>query len=394
MRKLHKSGRLVIGALLTAVVAGEVSADLVPVKSKFEVSLYGYVKLDASYDTHRTHNGNLMFFVLPEGEAGKQDEFNMTARETRLGLNISLPEVDGIRVTGRTEIDFYSGASENSPNPRLRLAYADVSSGNWSLRAGQDWDTFITVLPKILNISTLADAGALGLRRPQLRVTHVLPLDEKARLITQVAAARTIGQDLDGGGQDDGAASGYPTLQANILLEMPWIAGRLLKIGVSGHAGTETVAAYAAGEDDRIVPETDYDTWSLIGSVGIPLSTKMTLQGTVWTGENLDTYFGGIGQGVNKALGRGIGASGGWAQWMLNITPKLNVNVGYGLDRPDKDDLNAGDRSNNEIMFSSLYYHVARSVTFALEYSHMTTDYKTGENASNDRVQGAMIFPF
>lgn len=366
------------------------------VTSKFDMSIYGYVKLDASYDSQRTAAGNLMFFVLPEGASGKEDEFNFTARETRVGLNLAVPEVDGLRMTGRIETDFYSGASENSPNIRLRLAYVDLEKGAWAVRAGQDWETFIVAIPRIVNFSYLADAGALGLRRPQVRLTRMVKVSDTTKLVAKIAAARTIGQDIDGGGQDDGAAAGYPSAQAALVLETAGIAGRRTVLGLSGHAGTETVAAYTVDGADGpvVVEEKEYDSWSLIGSLILPVSPTLQLQGAIWVGENLDNYFGGIGQGINPALQAAIRAEGGWAQLVYQPTATWNLNAGYGLDRPEEDDLSAGYRAENELWFGSMFYRLTDAVTLAAEYSHLTTSYLEGEDAKNNRVQGSVIFVF
>lgn len=383
-----------IGFLAHPVTAND--KEPLAVTSMFEISLYGYVKVDAAYDTHRTAAGNLMFFVLPYGEEGKKDEFNLTARETRLGIDIKVPDLPDWSVSGKVEIDFYGGGTENSPNPRLRLGYLDIERGRTSIRAGQDWETFITVLPRIVNVSNLADAGALGLRRPQVRITHTSPLAEETKLIGKLGVSRTIGQDIDRGGQDDGAAAGYPTVQANLALETPGLAGRPMIFGLSGHAGTERVCAHSddSGPVPISVPKKDYDTWSAIGSVLFPLSGNLHLHGSVWRGENLDTYFGGIGQGINPHKRTGIAAQGGWAQVVLHATEKLHLHTGYGLDDPDGDDLSPDDRSRNELWFSSAFYTLGHGLTMAVEYSHLTTSYKESGSARNNRIQLAMIYGF
>ncbi|MCA1809173.1 MAG: DcaP family trimeric outer membrane transporter [Kiritimatiellia bacterium] len=366
-----------------------------PAPDAFSFKLYGYVKLDASYDTHDVVPGDLMFYALPHKAGVDDDSFRMTARETRIGLNIIAPEVNEIATSGKLEVDFYgNGGGENTPNLRLRLAYVDLTMPNGcSLRAGQDWETFITVIPKIVNFSYLADAGALGLRRPQLRATKGFKLTDTVKLTAKLAAARTIGQDIDGYGKDDGVDAGLPTAQGNLILEAPLWTARPAKISVSGHAGRETLDRVEDGEllanDDK-----DYSTWSVIGSLYLPLLNNLTLQGSVWRGENLDTYFGGIGQGINKTLQTSIAAQGGFAQLLLDVNEKLNFNIGYGMDDPDDGDLNLNDRSKNQILFTSLFYKLTPAATLAVEYSNLQTDYKGSDNAENNRVQGAVIYNF
>ncbi len=385
-------------ALLLGLATTDAAAEqpLPTVQSKYNLSFYGYVKLDASYDTQRTVAGNLMFFVLPEGDKGREDEFNMTANETRLGMRLTVPEIDDIQTQGVLETDFYGGGSQNSPNLRLRLAFVDLKRGSWALRAGQDWETFIVVVPRIVNFAYLADAGALGLRRPQLRLSHSTPLGDNATLTLKLAAARTIGQDIDGGGQDDGSAAGFPSAQAAMVLEMESWTTRKLTMGLSGFVGSEKVAAYSTGDDDAPmqIPEKDYAAWATIASVAVPLCKQAMIQGSVWHGENLDNYFGGIGQGINRSKQRAIAASGGWVQLVLNPSDRTNINLGYGLDNPERDDLNTADRSKNELFFASLFYRLTDAVTLAAECSHLTTSYLGGDNAANTRVQGSVIFPF
>ncbi len=377
---------------LAQKVAAAVQFEEIP---KFSLKPYGYVKLDAIYDTHRVAAGDLMFYALPHQDGVDDNEFRMTARETRIGLDINVSEVSSIKTSGKIEVDFYgAGGSDNAANLRMRLAYIDLAMPRgFSLRAGQDWETFITVIPRIVNFSYLADAGALGIRRPQVRATQEINLAEKTKLTAKLAAARTIGQDIDGGGEDDGVDSGLPTGQGNLILERPLWTEKAAKISVSGHIGRETCDRVVEGvpcvNDDQ-----DYDTWSVIGSLYLPLCKMATAQGTIWQGENLDTYYGGIGQGINKTLETSIAAKGGFAQLILDLTDRLNLNLGYGLDDPDEGDLNAKDRSKNEIIFSSLFFKLTRDATLALEYSNLRTSYKDADKAENNRVQGAVIYKF
>jgi hypothetical protein len=364
-------------------------------KSVFALKPYGYIKLDAIYDSQRVKNGELAYYVMPK-EAGKDDdEFNMTARETRFGLDLSGPDTPDIKTTGKVEVDFYgSGSDVNAGALRMRLAYLDLAMPHgFSIRAGQDWETFVTVIPRILNFSCLSDAGALGLRRPQFRLTQEIPLQGETKLIAKVSAARTSGEDIDGGGQDDGVDSGLPTFQYNLILETPILTKKASKFSVSGHWGRETVDGVVSNQV-VVSDEKDYDSYSVIGSMLLPLHERVALQGTIWTGENLDTYYGGIGQGINKTLETAIAASGGFAQLITDITDDINWNIGYGLDDPEENDLSNNNRAKNQIIFSSIYYKITPAVTAAFEYSYMTTDYKGAGDASDNRFQGAMIYKF
>ena len=118
------------------------------------------------------------------------------------------------------------------------------------------------------------------------------------------------------------------------------------------------------------------------------------MQGNLWQGENLDTYFGGIGQGVNVALGEEIEAQGGWAQLLWDPTDKLAFGLGYSVDDPKDEDLAEGRPSKNEQIFGNVAYKLTPAVTALAEYAHMTTDYLGKDEAVNDRVQVAMKYAF
>ena len=359
------------------------------------LQIYGYLRADLSHDTQATApKGDFAFFVLPEVNGEKDAQTHFGARESRLGLNLFGPDSANWKTTGKLEMDFYGGDKANAYNPRMRLAYLDLAhSSGFSLRFGQDWETFCEVTPRIVNFAYLADVGALGLRRPQARATQELKVTDNTKLVLKIAAAQTVGEDLDGGTFDDGADADWPTAQFNVALHQKLWTEKSARLAFSGHYGRETVdesvsnAVVAADAQD-------FDSWSAQGSVFLPICKQLAVQGNLWKGENLDTYFGGIGQGVNMALGREIEAQGGWAQLLYDPTDKLSFGLGYSVDDPKDEDVAEGKPSKNESIFGNVAYKVTAAVTALAEYAHMTTDYLGRDDAQNDRVQVAMKYAF
>jgi len=366
-----------------------------PETNAFQIRIYGYIKLDAAYDTQRAQNGDYIYYVFPKINGVSDNEFNMTAKETRLDLEIISPDIGSTRVKGNLEVDFYGqSGTANSPNLRMRLAYVTVVNEDiGSLMAGQDWDTFITVRPRMNNVAILADAGALGVRRPQLRLSKALKFSKDTKIVASAAAARTIGADLDNGGQEDGVDAGFPSAQYNLCLETKSWTEKTAKVSVSGHWGMETLDQIST---NGVVIASDkewYTSYSVMGSLLLPIMSRVSLQGAVWQGQDLTSYYGGIGQGINSKLHTAIAAQGGWAEFLFDITKRINLNLGYGLDAPSQSDLNANDRSRNETLFTTLYYTI-KPITFAVEYVNMTTSYKNAASATDHRVQGSVIFTF
>src|SRR5947207_9473400 len=102
------------------ISAGGKSSGEKPLTSGLNVALYGYVKLDAAYDSSRISVGNFARWVESEQIRRNDDEFNMTANETRLGLRVNGTPTDNFRFGGVVEMDFYSGiGADNTPSPRL-----------------------------------------------------------------------------------------------------------------------------------------------------------------------------------------------------------------------------------------------------------------------------------
>ena len=275
---------------LSSAAATFADVSIAKVTSKFDLSIYGYVKLDGSYDTHKTQ-GDVAFFVLPETDGQTDDEFNMTARQTRLGLKVGGPDLYGGKLSAKVETDFYgNGTANNKPDLRLRLAYVEWKDNSYEVSAGQRWETFLTVLPQMVDFSAYGDAGSVGFRRAQFRVGGTFDI-----LTIKLAIAETIGADMDGLGQDDGSDSGMPSFQGNIIVAPKLLTEKPSKFSISGVFGKET-CDYQDETGAIKVDDKDYDSWLTQFSMVLPITDMITLSGVLWTGENLDNYNGGIGQ--------------------------------------------------------------------------------------------------
>ena len=387
--------RWIVSALVgcCAATAGAIEVSLKD--TDIRLQLYGYVKADMVYESQATApKMDLAFWVLPEAGGEQDSQLRFSARETRLGLNLLGPDVGSWKSMGKVEIDFYGGGNANAYNPRIRLAFVDLAhASGFSVRFGQDWETFVEVVPRSVNFGYLADIGALGLRRPQGRLTQELKLSDATKVVLKAAVAQTIGEDLDGGGFEDGADADVPTLQFNVALHQKLWMDKAARIAFSGHFGRETLDESVSNAVVRADAK-DYDTWSAQGSVYLPLTKCLAVQGNVWTGENLDTYYGAIGQGVNMAKATEIEAVGGWAQLLYDPTDKLQFGLGYSVDDPEDEDLNSKSRCKNEQVFANVFYKVNAAVTAMAEYARMTTDYLDSDDVSCDRVQLAIKYTF
>jgi len=355
--------------------------------SGFRFKPYGYIKLDAVYDDSRTNYGNFILYVPDESKNDNNNEFNMTARQTRIGLDILAPESSDWEAKGRIEIDFYGDGTakhENKAEPLLRHAFLEVKKGRFSLLAGQTFDLISPLVPDVLNYTVGWAGGNLGYRRPQLRLTNIYPLNESSKLSMALAIARTSGIG-DFMGENVGENVGFPTVQGRLALTTKLLTKKDTVFGISGHYGEEEYQG-------RI------KSWSLNGDFDIPLSDRVSVKGEVFVGYNLDDYFGGVFQGVNTTTQEAIRAIGGWMQVGYQHSKKWRYNVGLGIDDPRNDDLTYNPdptknmRDRNSFYYGNVMFNLIPPVNIGLEYSYWETGYLNQSSGTDNRIQTSIIY--
>lgn len=377
-------------------------APSVPAKS-VDVQVYGYIKLDAARDDSRTSVGNFARWVESEGAVKNDDQFSMTANQTRLGLLVSGPTNTSLKTSGQVEIDFYgNGAAENKPDPMMRLAFlkAEWTDLNFSILAGQACDIISPLVMPTVNYSVGWWQGDIGYRRPQIRLTQGLKLADDVELKLEAGPTRTItdrkfvytgATDID-----SGADAGFPTLQGRASLSCPLFNGRIATIGVSGHWGQEeenmtNTLGVADGSHDS-------STWSGNVDARLPVTDWLLFQGEGFVGKNLSAYLGGIGQGFDAVLNKGIAAHGGWAAASLGPWGKWQFNLGTGIDEVDETDVSANakapPRLTNAVVFGNGSYALTGNLQVALELSYLKTTYKDAPDGDDWRQQLAAIYKF
>ena len=374
-----------------AALVGKESANKKPLWSQLDIQLYGYVKADASYDTSRTTTGNYIVYVDSEATNRNDNEFNLTANQTRFGVKINGPGESKVKTSGLVEFDFYGGGAENKPQPVMRHAYLRMEwpEAKFDILAGQTSDTMSPLVPETLNYTVLWDAGNIGYRRPQIRLTKGFGLRNDTSLKLEGAVARTIGRTSPAPlTSESGEDAGFPTLQGRVSTTFPFVGKKTATVGFSGHWGRE--------EYDTAVDGThqDFDSWSINLDVSAPVNDWLTVKGELFNGENLGTYFGGIGQGVNTTAMNEIGSKGGWVAATLGPWGKSRFNVGYGIDDVDSSDVTNGSRALNRCMFGNVIYSVNKNTEVGLELSQWQTDYKGSSDADDLRAQTSFIYKF
>ena len=358
---------------------------------KTEVEWYGYVKLDAAWDESLVESGNFARWVASPSIVEDHPHFNMTARQTRLGFTLRRTSGDAPPIGARVEIDFYGGGAENKNRPQLRHAYLEIPWPKQGLElvAGQTSDVISPLVPTTLNYTVAWWVGNIGYRRPLVRLTKTIDSENGGATRLTAAISRTIGDDFGSPEPgDSGVDSGVPTVQLAAARSFAGAAGRPATIGISGHWGEEQL------EETIAQPVPEFDSWSINLDYLVPLGKETTLKGELWTGENLDDYFGGIGQGIDFARNQEIEAMGGWLAVDTRTGPDTTMSFGIGSDDPDDDTLPAGSRALNEAVWANWQWDFRRDLRFGVEASWWRTDYIGLEDGTSLRLQTSLTYRF
>ncbi len=362
-------------------------------------TFYGYIKLDASYDSAMTNDGDFAYIVLPYEDGEKDDEFNMTAKQTRFGVKFDGGGTDAVDMSGVIEFDFYGGGAENKPNPMLRKAYMLFKTSAVDILAGQTSDVISPIVPTTLNYIVLWKSGDIGYRRPQIRLTKAVVVADDTKLKFAVSANRSMGRDKNGG-----ETIGMPSFQGRVAVGTK-LVGRYMEIGVSGLMGREEATSVA----DTMTYELDQSVVAV--DVSLPLGDMVTLKGQYFKGSNLAHYLGGVGQGIAEVPVEGAGstelveieASGWWTQLTVKPNQSWQFNVGAGSDDPelDEDDTAGNNLEKNTTYFGNAIWTVTPSAVVGVEYAMIETEYMirdeeetTTESYQNSRLQLSFMYKF
>jgi hypothetical protein len=372
--------------------------------SNLDIQLYGTIKLDADYDSAQIDNGNYAKWVNSGRYNGNDEQFSMTANETRLGALIKGPSSGSTITSGKVEVDFYgTGDAENKPHLMMRHAYLKVEwpDKKFDIIAGQTSDVISPLYPNTLNYTVGWFTGNIGYRRPQIRFTKVFAFETEGNLKLEGAFTRTIGRDNPdlSGTTDSGKDAGFPTMQARASITIPTFGPDMATMGISGHWGQEEYDLSSTNDTHK-----DFTTWSLNLDYTQPITEKVSVKGEIYTGENLDAYLGGIGQGVNTTRLKSIGDKGGWVAASLGPWDNKKFNVGVAMDNVDGGDVNAnvdvggthtpGDRTSNHSIFGNVICAINNQTDIGFELSHWRTEYKGPGDAESIRAQLSLMYKF
>lgn len=353
------------------------------------IKLYGFLRLDMLFDSQRPNNAQTILFVTsPDPRAGNTSngDFTMHPRLTRFGIDYTGPgisELGDAKLSGKLEVDFQNGGTESRQAVRVRHAFLKLDWKEVSLLAGQTWDTVSPLSPTVNNDTLQWNAGNVGDRRPQLRLTYEPSVGERGKLsfaggIGLTGAIDSL--DLDANGVRDGEESARPDVQGRAGFSYPSAAkGQRVSLGVSGFYGFLETARPVAGR-------TSFRSQLVNLDFTLPLHGRLALRGEGWWGRNMSDVRGGAGQGVNAATGREIRGRGGWAEANVKLSRYFALSPGFSTDDPVDADIPAGGRTRNRALFLANRITPSNNFLIGADYLRWKTNYRGLRPGVDNRV--------
>ncbi len=367
-------------------------------KPSIDLKWYGYFKFDGVYDRDISSHGNFIMWVNAKSYPGHDNQFNMTANETRIGVDAIGKNYKNVALTGKLEFDLFASVTnatiaENKPMLQLRHAYFALATGQWKFTAGQTWDLISPLNPSTFNYSVLWGVGNIGYRRPQLSAAYNIAASPKTNVTLAGGMFRTIGGDLTptltlslgetAEGVDDGTDAAIPSFQGLVDVNHSLPTGGQVRFGISALTG-QLQAETSLGQAQ------EYRSWAVVSHFLFNPTKQFGFSGEVYKGSNLGSYFGGI---LRNSEINGLGSYGGWISGWVQASSKIRLSAGYGLDNPDDNDFSSG-RSRNSSVYGNVRYNFVPPIAVGLEVSNWETRYKNAETATDLRVQSSFILNF
>ncbi len=340
------------------------------VLGKYDMQIYGRVKVDINYDTAEFRRYNDLIGVVGRGDS-ENDSTNFNPRDTRFGLKVSRRD-DQWLSEARMEIDFYGTNSGNNLIPRMRLGYVKLTNDDWnaSLLVGQDWIPIASLNPAMIEFGIMSASGNLWWRVPQVTFRKNVGNFEFMASAMKHRRISTAEED-----------------------RMPWMLGKIsYKNGILGKGG---LLALGGGwknfttTKNRWGRDNSVDAWILALELRLILG-KFKLMAEPWIGEGIDREWLRYDMGINVHDNRfrdfnrrpdTIRSRGGWISLTYALSPRVNMSLGYGIDDPNKSDmkgmkgfLNDRQFTKNETYFFNTWFAVTSAVKMGFEVQYKETE--------------------
>ncbi len=371
-------------------------------KGPFTFTPYGFVWADVAWNSSRCVTDGYCLYSLSD-EVDDSPGAAVDARMTRIGATVDGPGFPWNpcwKLKGVLEADFEGqvNTTRNKGQLQLRKAFVELRNDHADLRFlfGQDWDIISPLAPQMLNYLPAGFAGNIGYRRAQFRIDKGIQMGPDFRALWQIAVVDSFGADYNSTSGVASQAGGWPLIEGRyaVTLGQRCRPAGPATFGVSAHVGEETYRFTPIKDTYAATSEREHiQTWSVNFDADVPLTKRISVLGEGFYGCDLSSFCGGINQGVDLYRRDGVRDVGAWGAVHTKLTDKLTNNTGYGIDKPNEDDLHgttvasAGKtsfRTRNELFFTNFLYQWNKALMTGIELGYWKTDWEASDVSTTD----------
>jgi hypothetical protein len=398
-------------ALCTALVLalGLTAAQAADGDKSFEV--YGFAMLDYTQDFGRVDPDwedalRPSRIGIDEEQFGDDGQTSFSAKQSRLGVNATLPTAKG-PVNTKFEFDLF-GVGDDAGQTTIRLRHAYGQFGQFL--AGQTHSLFmdIDIFPN--TIEYWGPTGMVFLRNPQIRWTPVSGDN------TFAVAIENPSNDIDAGEFREVAGieglqgdQEWPDLTAQYRMNGDW--GHVQLAGILRWVGTEVIGDTDPDPDveDLGVLYDDNDTgWGLDLTTVINVLERDAIRAGIVYGEGIASYMndGGMDAGPDQGLLPGGGVPGGTKIEAVELTgvslyydhwwnDQWSSAAGYSFTEVDNTDGQPGDTyEKGQYASANLLYYPVENVMVGAEFIWGELEVNDGRDNDDSRVQVSFKYNF
>jgi hypothetical protein len=342
----------------------------VEASQKFPISLTGMVLFN-TYLNSRFGGGSE--YPTAAAVTASPEAAGATMQQTVIGLAYHGPQTFlGGTVNGTLYMDFFTGgaAPPYFSTIRLRTASINLAWKTRSVMVGIDKPIFNPREPSSLaqvGLSPLTGAGNLWLWLRQARVEQDLAFTGSTgvRAVTGVVETRETSP-YDTPSTPIAVAPARPGIEGRYEFYHKFDDDRRIEIATgfhdsTTHAGGFSIPSQALSFDWLLKPD-----------------KRVDLTGVFFTGQNVSNLgTGAINQGYAVYYRRALAVTGrgGWTQFTVHTTRRLDLHLFSGLQYYESTALDAGDALRNLQYGANLLYHIAPNVVLGPEISQFRTLY-------------------
>jgi hypothetical protein len=376
-------------ATVVLSVAGQANALTLNVSDDIEASLYGYARLNMSYDfdgerASSTRSGSF----APSADEDVEGHFGADVQQTRIGVNVK--HASGVAIT--IEGDF-RGDGNPAGSLRMRHAFGEYNG----FMAGRNWsnyNSFVGYTPT-LDFDSLAGAPGTQFRAEQIRYTTgpmSFSLEDPGTQDT-LDFVKDDEKNTQFISSEDGRTS------------MPAFTARFEEsAGNFSYSAAAVINQVTVDDGDNDDSAIGYATF---GALKLKLNDMFSVQGAANYSDGANGYLYRSGNGFYGASayldGNSVETIKGYSSSVgvsMDLGNGRSINLGYGITTLDLDDaVDAGAagagaaETNQNVLFNYMWTPV-QNVMLGAEYGYFDQETQGGTSSDANRLLFAAQYSF